>query len=46
VRGKDDTFRRLALAAFAGVVATVLAILFVGRKSPPKQEGPRRPIRI
>jgi hypothetical protein len=46
--GKDDTFRRLALAAFVGVVVTVLAILFVGKK-PAKKDPPatpRRPIRI
>ncbi|MGZ3449633.1 MAG: tetratricopeptide repeat protein [Polyangiales bacterium] len=45
VRSKDDTFRRIALAAFVGVVVTVLAILFVGRK-PPTKSPPPRPIRI
>jgi tetratricopeptide (TPR) repeat protein len=47
--GKDDTFRRLALAGFVGIVVTILAILFVGRKPAAKKDPPappRRPIRI
>ncbi len=44
-RDREDRFRRYALAAFAGVVATLAAILFLGRK-PPERPTPRRPVRI
>ena len=44
-RAREDRFRRLALAAFAGVVAAIAAVLFLGRKPPPNAT-PRRPVRI
>jgi len=44
-RAREDRFRRYAIAGFAGVLATLAGILFLGRK---KGDGapPRRPIRI
>lgn len=44
-RAREDRFRRLALAAFAGVVAALAAVLLLGRKTPPNTT-PRRPVRI
>lgn len=43
-RAREDRFRRFALAGFAGVVATVLGVLFIGKKSAPPR--PHRPVRI
>jgi tetratricopeptide (TPR) repeat protein len=45
-RAREDRFRRFALAGFAGVVATIAAVLFLGRKSASPPPSPRRPIRI
>jgi hypothetical protein len=46
-RDREDRFRRWALAGFAGVLATIAAVLFVGRKPPPTDRPtPRRPVRI
>jgi len=45
-RAREDRFRRFALAGFAGVVATVLGILLIGRKPATPPPTPRRPIRI
>ncbi|MBI2390200.1 MAG: hypothetical protein HYV09_11480 [Deltaproteobacteria bacterium] len=44
-RAKEDRFRRFALAGFAGVVATILGVLFIGRRPAPPTT-PRRPVRI
>lgn len=44
-RAREDRFRRFALAGFAGVVATVLGVLFIGNKKP-ATPTPRRPVRI
>lgn len=45
-RAREDRFRRIALALFAGVVATIAAVLFLGRKSSQPPQTPRRTIRI
>ncbi len=45
-RTKDDRFRRMALAAFVGVVVTVLSILFIGKREERRPPTPRRPIRV
>ncbi len=44
-RSREDRFRRFAIAGFVGVVATLLGVLFLGRRKdePPP---PRRPVRI
>lgn len=45
-RDREDRFRRFALAGFAGVVATIAAVLFLGRKRDDDRPTPRRPVRI
>jgi hypothetical protein len=45
-RAREDRFRRFAIAGFAGILVTLAAILFLGRKSPTPPPSPRRPIRI
>jgi len=43
-RSREDRFRRFAIAGFVGVLATLLGVLFVGRRK--GEPSPRRPIRI
>lgn len=43
-RAREDRFRRFAIAGFAGVVATLLGVLFLGRRK--EEPPPRRPVRI
>lgn len=45
VHGRDDTFRRVVLAAFVFVVAAVAGVLFLGKKQPARAL-PRKPIKI
>jgi len=45
-QARDSRLRRFAAAAAVGILATIAAIMLVGRQKPNAASSPRRPVRI